>query len=49
MSGQIAAYCRVSTAAQSTDQQQDQIAATGISPDRWFIETASGSVGTVRP
>lgn len=48
-SGHIAAYCRVSTSSQTTDQQRDSITQAGIDPTRWFIETASGSAGTARP
>lgn len=47
--GHVIAYCRVSTAQQSTEQQQDQITAAGITPERWFIETASGAAGSDRP
>ncbi|MCA9556500.1 MAG: recombinase family protein [Myxococcales bacterium] len=45
----VVAYCRVSTASQSVEQQRDQITAAGIVPQRVFIETASGSAGTARP
>ena len=45
----VAAYCRVSTGSQTTDQQQDQITAAGVVPQRWFIETASGAAGATRP
>jgi DNA invertase Pin-like site-specific DNA recombinase len=45
----IAAYFRVSTGQQSIDQQQDAIAAAGITPDRVFTDTASGRAGSNRP
>jgi DNA invertase Pin-like site-specific DNA recombinase len=44
-----AAYRRVSTGQQSIDQQQDAIAAAGITPDRVFTDTASGRAGSNRP
>jgi DNA invertase Pin-like site-specific DNA recombinase len=44
-----AAYLRVSTGQQCVDQQHDAIAAAGISPDRVFIDTASGCAGSDRP
>lgn len=44
-----AAYLRVSTGQQSVDQQHDAIAAAGITPDRVFIDTASGRAGSQRP
>ena len=44
-----AAYLRVSTGHQSIDQQQDAIAAAGITPDRVFTDTASGRAGNNRP
>lgn len=45
----IAAYFRVSTGQQSIDQQQDAVAAAGITPDRVFTDTASGRAGSNRP
>lgn len=42
-------YMRVSTDHQSLDQQRDQLAATGITPDREFSDIASGKAGTERP
>ncbi len=41
------AYCRVSTADQTTDNQVQEIAASGFSvdPKRIIVETVSGSVG----
>ena len=44
-----AAYLRVSTTGQSTDQQLDQLAGAGITPDRVFTDTASGRAGSDRP
>jgi DNA invertase Pin-like site-specific DNA recombinase len=44
-----AAYVRVSTGAQTTAQQLDQIATAGIQPDRTFTDTASGRAGSSRP
>jgi len=44
-----AAYLRVSTTGQSTDQQLDQLAGAGIKPDRVFTDTASGRAGSDRP
>lgn len=44
-----AAYMRVSTSGQTTVQQADQITAAGISPDRFFEDTASGRAGSDRP
>lgn len=44
-----AAYLRVSTGQQSIDQQHDAIAAAGITPDRVFIDTASGRADSNRP
>ena len=45
----IAAYLRVSTGSQSVDAQRDQITESGITPARWFTETASGAAGSDRP
>ena len=45
----IAAYVRVSTSGQTTDQQLDQLAAVGITADRVFTDTASGRAGSDRP
>ena len=45
----VAAYLRVSTGDQSIDQQQDAVAAAGVSPDRVFTDTASGRAGSNRP
>jgi DNA invertase Pin-like site-specific DNA recombinase len=44
-----AAYLRVSTGQQCTDQQHDAIAEAGITPDRVFTDTASGRAGSNRP
>lgn len=44
-----AAYFRVSSGQQSIDQQNDAIAVAGITPDRVFINTASGRAGSDRP
>lgn len=44
-----AAYLRVSTSGQTTDQQRDAIASAGITPDRVFTDTASGRAGSDRP
>jgi DNA invertase Pin-like site-specific DNA recombinase len=44
-----AAYLRVSTSGQTTDQQRDAIASAGITPDRTFTDTASGRAGSDRP
>src|ERR1700730_11498846 len=44
-----AAYLRVSTGQQSVDQQQDAVAAAGITADRVFADTASGRAGSNRP
>jgi DNA invertase Pin-like site-specific DNA recombinase len=41
MTMSTAAYLRVSTGQQSIDQQDDAIAAAGITPDRVFTDTAS--------
>jgi DNA invertase Pin-like site-specific DNA recombinase len=49
MAMSTAAYLRVSTGQQSTDQQHDAIAAAGITPDRVFTDTASGRAGSNRP
>jgi DNA invertase Pin-like site-specific DNA recombinase len=49
MTMSTAAYLRVSTGQQSTDQQHDAIAAAGITPDRVFTDTASGRAGSNRP
>jgi DNA invertase Pin-like site-specific DNA recombinase len=49
MTMSTAAYLRVSTGQQSIDQQQDAIAAAGITPDRIFTDTASGRAGSDRP
>src|SRR5258705_13283555 len=49
MSMTTAAYLRVSTGQQSTDQQHDAIVAAGITPDRVFTDTASGRAGSNRP
>jgi DNA invertase Pin-like site-specific DNA recombinase len=49
MTMSTAAYLRVSTGQQSIDQQQDAIAAAGITPDRVFTDTASGRAGSNRP
>ena len=43
-----ATYLRVSTGQQSIDQQ-DAIAAAGITPERVFPDTASGRAGSNRP
>lgn len=44
-----AAYLRVSTGHQSTDQQADALAVAGITAERTFVDTASGRVGSDRP
>lgn len=47
--GRVAFYARVSTKAQSLDQQRDALTAARITPDREFAEKLSGSAGTDRP
>jgi len=44
----VFAYCRVSTAEQTTDNQVQEIAAAGfkVTPQRTIVETVSGSVAT---
>ena len=44
----VFAYCRVSTADQTTDNQVQEIAAAGfkVTPQRTIVETVSGSVAT---
>lgn len=49
MSNSTSAYLRVSTAGQSTDQQQDQITSAGVTPDKVFTDTAFGRAGSARP
>lgn len=44
-----AAYLRVSTGTQTTDQQRDAILGAGLTPDRTFSDTASGRAGSERP
>ena len=44
-----AAYMRVSTSGQATDQQHDQLAAAGVAVDRVFEDVASGRAGADRP
>jgi DNA invertase Pin-like site-specific DNA recombinase len=44
-----AAYLRVSTTGQTTDQQRDQILGAGLLPDKVFTDTASGRAGAERP
>lgn len=44
----ISAYLRVSTGSQTTEQQRDAILAAGVTPGRWFDETASGAAGSQR-
>lgn len=44
-----AAYLRVSTGHQSTEQQHDALAAAGVQADRVFTDTASGRAGSERP
>jgi DNA invertase Pin-like site-specific DNA recombinase len=44
-----AAYLRVSTGTQTTDQQRDVIAGAGLVPERVLADTASGRAGAERP